>query len=85
MQKPFRRKLFEGKNNLKRLIRYIHNNPVHHGYSFDIADYKWSSYNSFFSHEPTSLQREEVLSMFGGIKAFEEFHKKKRFDIFGEP
>ena len=85
MQKPFRRKLFKGKNNLKRLIRYIHNNPVHHGYVYDIGDYKWSSYNSFFSKEATSLHREEVISMFGGIKAFEEFHKKKRFDIFGEP
>lgn len=57
-------------------IFYIHKNPVHHGYCKSIKDWKWSSYNSMLSKQPTRLLRDDVLEWFGGTDAFTDYHNQ---------
>lgn len=76
--KPFRRKLITDNNYLKRVIYYIHNNPVHHRICKNIRDYKWSSYNSILSKSNTKLKRKEIIEIFGNLKNFIEFHENGR-------
>jgi putative transposase len=52
------------------LIRYIHANPIHHGFTKNMSDWKFSSYNSFFSEKPTLLNRMDVINFFGGYDLF---------------
>lgn len=73
--KPFRRKIITDDKYLKRVIYYIHNNPVHHRICKSIRDYKWSSYNSILSKSKTNLKRKEVIEIFGNLKNFIEFHE----------
>jgi putative transposase len=57
------------------LIFYIHYNPQKHGFVGDFRNWEWSSYHKLVGTEETTLKRNEVLSMFGGLKGFEEFHQ----------
>jgi hypothetical protein len=57
------------------LIFYIHYNPQKHGFVDDFRDWEWSSYHALVGSEETTLKRGEVLSMFGGLKGFEDFHQ----------
>ena len=63
-ESPFRRKLIDNKDYLKRVILYIHNNPVHHGFCEHPVEYPWSSYLTCISIKPTKLQREKAVGWF---------------------
>lgn len=76
----FRRKLVESETYFTKLIHYIHANPVHHGFVKNLHEWNYSSYYAFSSQKQTSLQRNQVLAWFGGIEAFEEFHKSTPID-----
>lgn len=56
------------------VIRYIHCNPIHHGLSERIDNWRYSSYRAFQSRAATRLKRAEVLALFGSLEAFEAFH-----------
>ncbi len=73
--KPFRRKIITEDNYLKRMIFYIHFNPVHHRISESFEDYKWSSYKWILDPKRTGLQKEEILDWFNGKESYIEFHK----------
>jgi REP element-mobilizing transposase RayT len=60
----------------KKLIHYIHYNPVHHGFTTDLRDWKYSSYESFFSKTASRLKRELVIKWFDDIDNFIAFHQK---------
>ncbi|WP_312195712.1 hypothetical protein [Epilithonimonas vandammei] len=64
LEKPFKRKRITEESYLKQVILYIHNNPVKHGLTNNVKDYKWSSYNSILSSKNSKLKRKEVLDYF---------------------
>jgi putative transposase len=70
----FKRKEIKDEAYLTQVIRYIHFNPVHHGFVKDIRDWPHSSYHSLLHSKETSLKREEVLAWFGGAKEFCKLH-----------
>jgi hypothetical protein len=73
-QKGFRRKYVPDINQEKKLVLcYIHHNPIHHFYSTNYEDYQWSSYNTYFSKQPTKLSRSEALNWFENIYEFQKF------------
>ncbi|OFX60245.1 MAG: hypothetical protein A2046_05820 [Bacteroidetes bacterium GWA2_30_7] len=76
----FRRKHISTEAYFKNLIHYIHYNPVHHGFVEDLRDWKFTSYESYFSPKATLLKRDEVISWFQDKKGFEEFHKRELDD-----
>ena len=53
----FERKLIPDLDYLKKIILYIHDNPVHHGFCSHPLEYPWSSYLSYISIENNKLQR----------------------------
>lgn len=75
-QKRFKRVKVDSDNYLLTLIHYIHHNPVHHRFSQEFSDWKYSSYSAIISDGPTNISRKEVLDYFGGKKAFLSFHNR---------
>lgn len=47
----FKRKEIDNENYLKQIIFYIHNNPVHHGFTKQALDWKYSSIHNFIKNE----------------------------------
>ena len=73
--KPFKRKLISTDDYVKKLIHYIHYNPVHHGYTNDLLSWKFCSYESFFSEKESRLKRQRVINWFGDLENFKSFHQ----------
>ena len=76
-----RRKEIESDEQFHATVRYIHRNPVHHGYCTDLSKWNWSSYHAMRSTEPTWLLRPELLEEFGGLNEFENFHGQPSQDL----
>jgi putative transposase len=77
-EKPFERKRVTSEKYLKNLIYYIHNNPVHHGFTKTINEYPWSSYGSVISDKQTKLKREDVIDIFGSKENFMAYHDEEQ-------
>jgi len=66
----------ESDSHLLGLIRYIHNNPVHHGLVSSLENWRYSSYHAILSQTQSRVSREYVLELFGGRSAFIAFHQQ---------
>lgn len=65
-QGRFRSILVEDGCYMRRLVRYIHLNPIEAGLAHKPEDYHWSSHNAYFGRTAfTWLETERVLSYFG--------------------
>ena len=73
-ERPFKRKLISDKEYFKTMVVYIHNNPVHHGFTQYAMDYPWSSYFTCISIKPTHLQRDAVIGWFDNEANFKTAH-----------
>lgn len=73
-ERPFKRKLIDNEQYLKTVIKYIHFNPVNHGFCDHPIEYPWSSYQSCLSSKPTKLQRTKIISFFGDLESFKNAH-----------
>ena len=76
-ERPFKRKLISDTEYFKRLVIYIHNNPVHHGFTEHAIDYPWSSYLTCISVKPTRLQRDVVMGWFDNEANFKTAHNSQ--------
>jgi len=73
-EKNFERKLVTSECYFRRLIFYIHNNPVHHGFVANIAAYTWSSYGNIVLKCPTKLQQNRVIEVFNDLENFKFYY-----------
>lgn len=73
----FRRKKIDSVEYLKKVILYIHNNPVHHGFCEHPLEYPWSSYLTCISVKPTKLHRDAVIGWFDNEAGFRHWHNQK--------
>jgi len=73
----FRRKHIDSNEYFREIIHYIHYNPVHHGFAEDLRDWKYSSFETYFSEKASSLKRDEVIEWFYNKENFLAFHQKK--------
>ncbi len=81
-QKNFKRKEVDSQEYFQRLVVYIHQNPIHHGFSEEIKHYPYSSYRYFLnSKEPSFINRNKVLKLFGEMENFEAAHEEISFDF----
>jgi putative transposase len=71
----FQRKKVETEEYLLKLIHYIHFNPVKHGFVTSIEDWVHSSYPVYLSNEPTFVEKEKVISLFGDNTNFLQVHR----------
>ncbi|MUP39335.1 hypothetical protein [Labilibaculum euxinus] len=75
-ERPFKRKLVEDETYLRTLVLYIHNNPIHHGFTDIAVDYPWSSYLTCLSVKPTKLKRKYVIEWFDDEANFRFMHQQ---------
>ena len=76
-ERPFKRKLIDNDTYLQSVIKYIHYNPVNHGFCEHPIEYPWSSYSACISIKPTKLKREKVISLFENIENLKSSHNQK--------
>lgn len=69
-----KRKAIESEDYFTRCITYIHQNPMHHGFTDNFQTWKFSSMATILSDRPTKIEREEVLDWFGGKSGFLKDH-----------
>ncbi len=75
LEHPYERIEVDNIHYLKRLILYIHNNPIKHGFCQQAFDYPWTSYLSYISLKPTKLSREKVIGYFDNQANFVAMHQ----------
>lgn len=54
--KNFKRKEIRDENHLRMIVFYIHLNPVHHGFTEALEQWKWTSYKDFPIEQPEILR-----------------------------
>ncbi|MFH1006329.1 MAG: transposase, partial [Candidatus Latescibacterota bacterium] len=75
-QHPFGRVPVTSDRQFGSVIAYIHQNPRKHKFVDDFRDWKWSSYGSLLSEQPTHLKRATVLDWFGGLQNYVQMHSQ---------
>lgn len=70
----FKRKKVETTEYFIQLIKYIHLNPVTHGFVKDLNDWKYSSYHSFIGNKTSKVKFEEALDWFESVPHFKYLH-----------
>lgn len=75
-ERPFGRIEVTNLKYFKDLVVYIHRNPVHHGLVSQPREYEWSSFNNYFTVNPSGINRDMVLSWFDSTISFKNFHRK---------
>jgi REP element-mobilizing transposase RayT len=65
------------------LVRYIHNNPVKHGFVANASDWPYSSIHSYKELKFNILPIGEVMDWSGGAEPFWAFHElDEKSDVF---
>ena len=82
-QEHLQRNRITEENYLKQLIVYVHLNPLKHKFSKTFENYSYSSYQSYLSNKETSLDRDFILDLFGGIENFKFYHQEKSIKYEG--
>ncbi len=77
----FKRKQVNSLAHFLNLIAYIHQNPVHHGFVQDLADWPSSSWPALQSDTPTHLQRDQLRFWIGSFPSVEAFAAANPVDI----
>lgn len=73
---PFKRKLVRGEDDFFQLVAYLHFNTAKHGMSDCRYDtYPYSGYQMLLSEQKTFLDRDRMMSLFGGRENFVRFHR----------
>jgi len=72
----FKRRPVTNDKYFRGLIHYIHINPQKHGFVDDYRDWPYSSYPALCDDDDTFLARVDVLSWFGGLDGFRQFHQE---------
>jgi len=70
----FKRKLVDSEEYLKKLIHYIHYNPLESGFIEELHEWPYSSYNELITNKETRIKRNEVLELFGDVENFKFCH-----------
>ncbi len=73
-ERPFQRKLIDSEEYLRKVIVYIHRNPVHHGFCSHPLEYGWSSYLTNTSGKINTRKHTEVVSWFKNRTYYEFVH-----------
>ncbi|TXD70182.1 transposase [Aequorivita lipolytica] len=74
--RPFKRKEVLDEIYFRKLMHYIHTNPVEAGLCNFPNQWQHSSYNSLISKKPTLLMRKEVLNYFDSVENFVFVHSQ---------
>jgi putative transposase len=74
--RPFKAKEIDSDEYLTNVIFYIHHNPVHHGFTKNIADWPHSSFHALISDKQTRINRTAVHDWFGSRDELKKYHQQ---------
>ena len=74
-ERPYKRKMIDNFNYLKKVLIYIHHNPVHHNFCNHPMEYPWTSFLTCLSIKPTKLKREAAMGWFDDQANFIHMHE----------
>lgn len=77
----FKRKPVDSQNYFLRLVAYIHNNPVHHGFVENAGDWPHSSWHANLHNKRTKINKAEGLAWFGSRKVFKTIHRQLKPEL----
>lgn len=81
-QRPFKRLEITSEDYLKQVVVYIHTNPIHHGFTKNIDNYPWSSYQDILTSKP---ENNTVIHWFENLENFIQVHNEKiRLELIDE-
>jgi putative transposase len=80
LSKNYRRIEIKNESYLRRIVLYIHYNPVKHGVSKEFTNYPYSTFNQIILNKMSEENIREVLEWFGGFENFLEYHRIKKDD-----
>lgn len=66
--KPFKRVKINEDSQFTMAIVYIHANPAKHKLVKDFTKYRWSSWATIISNQPTAVLRNEIIEWFGNLE-----------------
>lgn len=70
-----KREKLEEENEIKSVVRYIHQMPVSNHLATDPEKWRWSSFNAYlYPQKTTHIQRDFVLSLFQHQNEMLQFH-----------
>lgn len=73
--RSFNRKEILSDQQLTTVIRYIHHNPVGHGFTKHPGEWPWSSYTTLLSQNmPDWLASDQLIQWFGNLNEFQKAH-----------
>ncbi len=73
--KNFKRKSISDEQYLRKLVHYIHYNPIEADLCTKPENWKFSSYSEILSEKPTFLQKVQVVDWFEDKENFIYCHK----------
>lgn len=73
--KPFKRIKVEDESYMRKLVHYIHCNPIEAGLAVLPENWKFSSYRAIISDKPTLVSRDNVLAIFDDKQNFIYCHQ----------
>jgi REP element-mobilizing transposase RayT len=77
-QNRFKRKLVSDMDYLRKVVVYIHKNPVNHGFVSNPVDYSWSSYLSCVAIDKSIIDCRSVVGYFDNLGNFKNIHNQKQ-------
>jgi putative transposase len=80
--KPFKRIMINKDSQFTMTVVYIHANAGKHRLVKDFTEYKWSSWHSILSCQPTLLLRDEVIAWFGTLTECVRVHREMAAHYF---
>jgi putative transposase len=73
--RPFKRKMINDIRYFRKIVHYIHLNPVIAEFCSEPRDWKYSSFNGILSSSTSLLKREEVVTAFENLENFLYVHR----------
>lgn len=84
-ERPFKRPLIDNESYFFNTLRYIHYNPILHGFVDELEEWNSTSYHVYLHHGKKGKFKTEVFQRLGGFQAFCELHQDFRdlgdFDV----
>jgi len=74
--RPFRRKRIQDIDHLRKIVHYIHYNPIEAGLSEKPEDYPYSSYHEICENKSDTVEAKTVIDWFGDLENFKYVHRE---------
>ena len=77
----FKRKEVEDELYMTKLIVYFHNNPIHHGFTNSLTEWKYSSFQTYLSANPSKIDRQYLKGCLGNKEELIRFHTNEQLPM----